>query len=159
MPNGASEGVEQRFRVWMGIHTGFCNVGNFGSAYRIYYTIIGAEAEPCRAAAVDRPTPPARSSSATSCIRSGAGDVRRQLAARDPDERHQPRDRALRRGRPDRRESAQRAQVISEHGKGLDLFIDLDVLDDNAAERTKQRLKGAAGCAGATAEAGVTVLR
>ena len=36
---------------------------------------------------------------------------------------------------------AQRAQVISEHGKGLDLFIDLDVLDDNAAERTKQRLR------------------
>ena len=38
-------------------------------------------------------------------------------------------------------ELAQRAQVISEHGKGLDLFIDLDVLDDNAAERTKQRLQ------------------
>ena len=31
--------------------------------------------------------------------------------------------------------------MISEHGKGLDLFIDLDVLDDHAAERTKQRLR------------------
>ena len=30
-------------------------------------------------------------------------------------------------------ELAQRAQVISEHGKGLDLFIDLDVIDDRAA--------------------------
>ena len=38
-------------------------------------------------------------------------------------------------------ELAQREQVISEHGKGLDLFIDLDVLDDHAAERTKQRLR------------------
>ena len=38
-------------------------------------------------------------------------------------------------------ELPQREQVISEHGKGLDLFIDLDVLEDNAAERTKQRLR------------------
>src|SRR5206468_11386887 len=37
-------GIEQPFRVRMGIHTGFCNVGNFGSADRMDYTIIGAEA-------------------------------------------------------------------------------------------------------------------
>ncbi len=37
-------GVEQPFRVRMGINTGFCNVGNFGSADRMDYTIIGAEA-------------------------------------------------------------------------------------------------------------------
>jgi hypothetical protein len=35
---------------------------------------------------------------------------------------------------------SQRAQVISEHAQGLDLFIDLDVIDDQAAERTRQRL-------------------
>ena len=28
----------------MGVNTGFCNVGNFGSADRMDYTIIGAEA-------------------------------------------------------------------------------------------------------------------
>jgi class 3 adenylate cyclase len=39
-----NEGVEQPFRVRMGINTGFCNVGNFGSADRMDYTIIGAEA-------------------------------------------------------------------------------------------------------------------
>ncbi len=38
------EGVERPFRVRMGINTGFCNVGNFGSADRMEYTIIGAEA-------------------------------------------------------------------------------------------------------------------
>lgn len=38
------EGVEYPFRVRMGINTGFCNVGNFGSADRMDYTIIGAEA-------------------------------------------------------------------------------------------------------------------
>src|SRR5204862_1986050 len=37
-------GVENPFRVRMGINTGFCNVGNFGSADRMDYTIIGAEA-------------------------------------------------------------------------------------------------------------------
>jgi class 3 adenylate cyclase len=38
------EGVEHPFRVRMGINTGYCNVGNFGSADRMDYTIIGAEA-------------------------------------------------------------------------------------------------------------------
>ncbi len=39
-----NEGIEQPFRVRMGINTGFCNVGNFGSTDRMDYTIIGAEA-------------------------------------------------------------------------------------------------------------------
>jgi len=39
-----ARGIEQPFRVRMGINTGFCNVGNFGSADRMDYTIIGAEA-------------------------------------------------------------------------------------------------------------------
>jgi class 3 adenylate cyclase len=37
-------GVEHPFRVRMGINTGYCNVGNFGSADRMDYTIHGAEA-------------------------------------------------------------------------------------------------------------------
>ena len=39
-----NEGVENPFRVRMGVNTGFCNVGNFGSSDRMDYTIIGAEA-------------------------------------------------------------------------------------------------------------------
>ena len=37
-------GIEHPFRVRIGINTGFCNVGNFGSNDRMDYTIIGAEA-------------------------------------------------------------------------------------------------------------------
>ncbi len=36
-------GIEQPFQVRMGINTGYCNVGNFGSEDRMDYTIIGAE--------------------------------------------------------------------------------------------------------------------
>jgi class 3 adenylate cyclase len=36
-------GYEQPFRMRIGINTGFCNVGNFGSDDRMDYTIIGGE--------------------------------------------------------------------------------------------------------------------
>ena len=35
------DGLEHPFRVRMGINTGFCTVGNFGSQDRMDYTIIG----------------------------------------------------------------------------------------------------------------------
>ncbi len=38
------KGLERPFRARMGINTGYCNVGNFGSEARMDYTIIGAEA-------------------------------------------------------------------------------------------------------------------
>jgi adenylate cyclase len=40
----ASRGIEQPLRARMGINTGYCDVGNFGSSDRMEYTIIGAEA-------------------------------------------------------------------------------------------------------------------
>jgi adenylate cyclase len=39
-----NNGIEHPFQVRMGINTGFCNVGNFGSNDRMDYTIIGGEA-------------------------------------------------------------------------------------------------------------------
>lgn len=37
-------GIERPLRVRMGIHTGYCTVGNFGSEDRLDYTIIGGAA-------------------------------------------------------------------------------------------------------------------
>ena len=42
--NGAAPASSSPFRARMGINTGYCNVGNFGSDDRMDYTIIGAEA-------------------------------------------------------------------------------------------------------------------
>jgi len=39
-----SRGIRRPFETRMGINTGYCNVGNFGSEDRMDYTIIGAEA-------------------------------------------------------------------------------------------------------------------
>jgi class 3 adenylate cyclase len=38
-----SDGFEQPFEIRIGINTGYCNVGNFGSEQRLSYTIIGGE--------------------------------------------------------------------------------------------------------------------
>ncbi len=39
----ANEGFADPFQVRIGINTGYCNVGNFGSDQRLTYTIIGGE--------------------------------------------------------------------------------------------------------------------
>ena len=39
----SKEGFAEPFEIRMGVNTGYCNVGNFGSDQRLTYTIIGGE--------------------------------------------------------------------------------------------------------------------
>jgi adenylate cyclase len=133
-------GIERPFRARMGINTGYCNVGNFGSEDRMDYTIIGAEANlAARLQAIAeaggivmsyetyalvsefvraRPLPPI-----------SVKGISREIVPYAFE------------GLVD--ELAQRPNVISEHTTGVDLFLDLDVIDRTAVERTRRLLQQA----------------
>jgi adenylate cyclase len=133
-------GVEQPFRVRMGINTGYCNVGNFGSNDRMDYTIIGAEANlAARLQSIAEPGTIVISFETYALVRDivharplppihvkGIGReivpyVVEGLAA----------------------ESERAAPVFSEHAPGLDLFLDVNAMDDGSAERVRGVLREA----------------
>jgi adenylate cyclase len=131
-------GVERPFRARIGINTGFCNVGNFGSDDRMDYTIIGAEANlAARLQSIAEPGGVVLSYETYALVRDLVRahplpaiymkGISREVVPYAVDGLL--------------REVGQRPQVISEHGKGLDLFVDLDVLDERAAERARRRLE------------------
>ncbi len=95
-------GIEHPFRVRMGINTGYCNVGNFGSDDRMDYTIIGAEAN--LAARLQSIAEAGHIVDQLRDLRAGARRRARAAAPTDHHERHQPRGRALRRQRHRRRD-------------------------------------------------------
>ncbi len=133
-------GVEQPFRVRMGINTGFCNVGNFGSDDRMDYTIIGAEANlAARLQANAEPGGIVLSYETYALVR----DIVRA----------RPQEPIAMKGISRMivpyvvdglvKDVQQRPSVISEHVPGMDLFLDLELLDKGAQERTKRLLQDA----------------
>ena len=88
-------GIEQPFRARMGINTGFCNVGNFGSEDRMDYTIIGAEANlAARLQSIAEPGGIVMSYETYALVRDM---VRARAAGADRHEGHRPRRGAVRR--------------------------------------------------------------
>jgi adenylate cyclase len=133
-------GVENPFRVRMGINTGFCNVGNFGSDDRMDYTIIGAEANlAARLQSIAEPGRIVLSYETYALVR--------DIVRASPQEPITMKGI----GRPIVpyvveglvAEVAQRACVISEHGTGIDFFLDLELLDKTARDRTRRLLQEA----------------
>lgn len=131
------QGVEQPFRARMGINTGYCNVGNFGSDDRMDYTIIGAEANlAARLQSIAEPGGICMSYETYALVRDMVRarplppivikGISRQVVPYAVEGLLG--------------ELAQRPQVISEHATGLDLFLDLEALDAHSAERARQRL-------------------
>jgi adenylate cyclase len=131
-------GIEQPFRARVGINTGYCNVGNFGSDDRMDYTIIGAEANlAARLQSIAQPNGIVLSYETYALVR----DLVRAHPLPPIRMKGISREVVPYAVEGLLGELPQRAQVISEHAQGLDVFIDLDVIDDHAAERTRRRLQ------------------
>jgi len=134
------EGTEEPFIVRMGINTGYCNVGNFGSNDRMDYTIIGAEANlaarlqtAAEAGSIvisyetyalvqdivaAHPLPPITMKG-----------IAREIVPYAVDGLLADADGAVR--------------VLSEHVAGLDLHLDLDQIDDSETDRIRAALQEA----------------
>lgn len=138
-PRWRARGIEHPFRVRMGINTGYCNVGNFGSEDRIDYTIIGAEANlAARLQSAAQPGKIVISYETYALVRESV--VARALPAihvKGVSREVRPYEiEAL-------REEAEGTRLFSEHDRGLELYLDVDALDDVSAARTANLLRSA----------------
>jgi len=133
-------GIENPFQARMGINTGYCNVGNFGSEDRMDYTIIGAEANfAARLQSVAEPGEIVLSYETFELTRD-------MVSAR-------PKPPITIKGISRRvvpyvvegilGEVQQRKDVISGHSVGLDLFLDTAALDAQGVKEARKRLKAA----------------
>jgi class 3 adenylate cyclase len=135
-----SAGTEQPFRVRMGINTGFCNVGNFGSIDRMDYTAIGAEVNlAARLQSIAEPGHIVISYETYALVR----DI---VAARAlPEISVKGISRAVApyvvEGVLD--EAGQKIEIFSEHITGLDFYLDPRAVDASALERIRETLKNA----------------
>jgi class 3 adenylate cyclase len=133
-------GIEQPFRARMGINTGFCNVGNFGSEDRMDYTIIGAEANlAARLQSIAEPGGIVLSYETYALVR----DLVRAKPMAPIQMKGISREIVPYVVEGLVSELEQRANVISEHATGVDLFLDLEVIDKAAAQRTRRLLEEA----------------
>jgi adenylate cyclase len=131
-------GIAEPFRARMGINTGFCNVGNFGSDDRMDYTIIGAEAN--LAARLQSTAQPGEIVLSYETFMLVRDMVRaRPLEPITLKGIAYPVVPYVVEGRTDGARPA--GQVISEHDTGLDLFIDTSAIDASAAERVRRTLE------------------
>ena len=135
-----NRGIDNPFKTRIGINTGYCNVGNFGSDTRMDYTIIGAEANlAARLQSIAEPGKIMLSYETYALV----GDM--------VDARAMPPIRMKGIGREIvpyavdglASELTRHAGIIAEHTDGLDLVLDIEALDAMGVERVKRRLSEA----------------
>ncbi|MGE0355685.1 MAG: adenylate/guanylate cyclase domain-containing protein [Burkholderiales bacterium] len=135
-----NEGVENPFRVRMGVNTGFCNVGNFGSADRMDYTIIGAEANlAARLQSIAEPGRIAMSYETYALVRGvlvahplapiTMKGISREVVPYVVEGLHDA--------------AGGRFEIFSEHAAGLDFYLDPSTVDARASERIRALLRKA----------------
>ncbi|GJI92522.1 adenylate/guanylate cyclase domain-containing protein [Duganella hordei] len=133
-------GVEAPFRVRMGVNTGFCNVGNFGSNDRMDYTILGAEAN--LAARLQSIAPAGGivvSYETYALVRDiVAGHALAPVSMKGIAREVVP---YAIDGMLD--EDGSTLQVFSEHSDGLDLYLDMGRIDADAAKNLRGVLRQA----------------
>ena len=133
-------GVEQPFRVRMGLNTGFCNVGNFGSSARMDYTIIGAEANlAARLQSIAEPGSIVISFETYALVRDlvrarplppiSMKGIGRQVVPYVVEDFVD--------------ESGATSGVLNEHTTGLDLFLDANAVDERNMRRVRTVLQNA----------------
>jgi class 3 adenylate cyclase len=133
-------GIENPLRVRMGINTGFCNVGNFGSEDRMDYTIVGAEANlAARLQSIAEPGQIVMSYETYALVR----DLVRARPLAPIHMKGISREVVPYAVEGLLDEMLQRPKVISEHAKGVDVFLDLEVIEPATAERTRRLLADA----------------
>ena len=132
-------GIERPFRARMGINTGYCNVGNFGSNDRMDYTIIGAEANlAARLQQVAEPGSIVMSYESYALVRDAVRahplppitmkGISREIVPYVVD---------------GWAGAEAREHVISGQAAGVEIFVDLDALDDESKERARRLLQNA----------------
>jgi len=130
-------GIETPFLLRMGINTGYCNVGNFGSRERMEYTIIGAEANlASRLEAIAAPGEIVLSCETYALVRSIAEahplapvpmkGIGRAVMPYVLDELLDP--------------ARDQASVMEKHLRGADLYIDPTMIDPAAAPQVRSLL-------------------
>jgi class 3 adenylate cyclase len=133
-------GAEEPFLVRMGINTGYCNVGNFGSVDRMDYTILGAEANlAARLQSIAQPGGIVVSYETYALVRdmvaahalpsTSMKGIAREVVPYAID------------GLRDA--EGQVVQVFREHGDGLDLYLDLGRIDANTSKSVRSVLNQA----------------
>jgi class 3 adenylate cyclase len=135
-----STGTEQPFRVRMGINTGFCNVGNFGSADRMDYTAIGAEVNlAARLQSIAEPGHIVISYETYALVRDiVAARALPQISVKGINRMVVP---YVVEGVLD--ETGRKIEIFSEHMAGLDFYLDPRAVDAAAVERVQETLRNA----------------
>ena len=135
-----SAGTEQPFRVRMGVNTGFCNVGNFGSVDRMDYTAIGAEVNlAARLQSIAEPGHIVISYETYVLVRDiVAARALPQISVKGISRTVVP---YVVEGVLD--EAGRKIEIFSEHMTGLDFYLDPRAVDATAIERIRATLKNA----------------
>ena len=133
-------GTEHPFRVRMGINTGFCNVGNFGSVDRMDYTAIGAEVNlAARLQSIAEPGHVVISYETYALVRDiVAARALPQISVKGISRMVVP---YVVEGVLD--EAGRKIEIFSEHMTGLDFYLDPRAVDATALERIRETLSNA----------------